>query len=62
MTGGNWDDWVVGGVRLASRRYWRATFQAAMMLGLTVVAIVLAYVVLRRTEQARRRSVVLPGV
>jgi ABC-type spermidine/putrescine transport system permease subunit II len=36
---------------------------AAMMLALTVFAIVVAYLVLRRTEQARRRAaVVVPGV
>jgi spermidine/putrescine transport system permease protein len=35
---------------------------AAMILGLTIVAIVLAYLVLRRSEQARREAVVVPGV
>ncbi len=35
---------------------------AVMILGLTIVSIVIAYVVLRRTEQARRGPAVLPGV
>jgi spermidine/putrescine transport system permease protein/putrescine transport system permease protein len=36
---------------------------AVMILGLTVVAIVIAYLVLRRTEQARRQAAaVVPGV
>ncbi|HEV2712989.1 MAG TPA: hypothetical protein VGU26_07820, partial [Gaiellaceae bacterium] len=35
---------------------------AAMILALTIVAIVAAYLVLRRTEQARRQAVVVPGV
>jgi spermidine/putrescine transport system permease protein len=35
---------------------------AVMILGLTLVAIVLAYLVLRRTEQTRRQAAVLPGV
>jgi spermidine/putrescine transport system permease protein len=35
---------------------------AVMILGLTVVAIVLAYLVLRRSEQARREAVIVPGV
>jgi ABC-type spermidine/putrescine transport system permease subunit II len=35
---------------------------AAMMLGVTLVAIVLAYLVLRRTEQSRRAATALPGV
>jgi hypothetical protein len=33
-----------------------------MILGLTLVAIVLAYLVLRRTEAARRETAVMPGV
>jgi ABC-type spermidine/putrescine transport system permease subunit II len=36
---------------------------AAMMLGLTLIAIVIAYLVLRRTEQGRRRGTpTVPGV
>jgi ABC-type spermidine/putrescine transport system permease subunit II len=36
---------------------------AVMILGLTVIAIVIAYLVLRRTEQARRQAAaVVPGV
>ncbi len=35
---------------------------AVMILGLTVVSIVLAYLVLRRTEQGRRRAAVVPGL
>lgn len=35
---------------------------AVMILGLTLVAIVLAYLVLRRTEAARRETAVMPGV
>jgi ABC-type spermidine/putrescine transport system permease subunit II len=36
---------------------------AVMIMGLTVVAIVIAYLVLRRTEQARRQAAaVIPGV
>jgi spermidine/putrescine transport system permease protein len=35
---------------------------AAMILALTLVAIVLAYLVLRRTEQTRRQAAVMPGV
>jgi spermidine/putrescine transport system permease protein len=35
---------------------------AVMILGLTVAAIVIAYLVLRRSEQARRQAAVVPGV
>lgn len=35
---------------------------AVMILGLTLAAIVVAYLVLRRTEQARRQATVVPGV
>jgi spermidine/putrescine transport system permease protein len=35
---------------------------AVMILGLTVVAIVIAYLVLRRSEQARRQATVVPGL
>jgi ABC-type spermidine/putrescine transport system permease subunit II len=35
---------------------------AVMILGLTLFAIVLAYLVLRRTEQARRQAALVPGV
>ncbi len=35
---------------------------AVMILGLTLLAIVLAYLVLRRTEQARRQAALVPGV
>jgi spermidine/putrescine transport system permease protein len=35
---------------------------AAMILGLTIVAVVVAYLVLRRTAQARREAAVVPGV
>ena len=35
---------------------------AVMILALTLVAVVSAYLVLRRTEQARRQAAVLPGV
>jgi spermidine/putrescine transport system permease protein len=35
---------------------------AVMILGLTLVAIVLAYLVLRRTEATRRQAAVIPGV
>jgi hypothetical protein len=33
-----------------------------MILGLTIVAVVIAYLVLRRSEQARRQAAVVPGV
>jgi spermidine/putrescine transport system permease protein len=35
---------------------------AVMILALTIVAIVIAYLVLRRSEQARRQATVVPGV
>jgi spermidine/putrescine transport system permease protein len=35
---------------------------AVMILGLTIIAIVAAYLVLRRTEQGRRQAAVIPGV
>jgi ABC-type spermidine/putrescine transport system permease subunit II len=35
---------------------------AAMILGLTIIAVVAAYLVLRRTEQGRRQAAVIPGV
>jgi len=35
---------------------------AVMILALTVVAIVVAYLVLRRSEQARRQAAIVPGV
>jgi spermidine/putrescine transport system permease protein len=35
---------------------------AVMILGLTLIAIVLAYLVLRRTETVRRQAAVMPGV
>ena len=35
---------------------------AAMMLGLTLVGVVVAYLVLRRSEQGEKRAGGLPGV
>jgi len=52
--------YIFGQVRFGVSPEINAT--ATMMLGLTLVAIVIAYLVLRRTEQGRRAAAALPGV